>query len=131
ASRGYKALEIKVNKAFSKHWQLRANYRLTKLFGNFEGAFRNDNVQTDPSISSLFDFTEGQFNLLGDQFKPGVLNTDRRHIANIYTSYVLGGTRFQGMTLGLGVRVESGIAIHALNAHPVSRNEGEVRAGGR
>lgn len=131
ASRVYKALEIEVNKAFSKNWQLRANYRLAKLFGNFEGAFRNDNGQTDPSISSLFDFTEGQFNLLGDQFKPGVLNTDRRHIANIYTSYVLGGTRFQGMTLGLGVRVESGIPINDLKAHPVYLNAGEVPVGGR
>jgi Carboxypeptidase regulatory-like domain/TonB-dependent Receptor Plug Domain len=131
ASRVYKALEIEVNKAFSKNWQLRANYRLAKLFGNFEGAFRNDNGQTDPGISSLFDFTQGQFNLLGDQFKPGVLNTDRRHVANLYVSYVLGGTRLTGMTFGLGVRGESGIPVNDLKAHPVYLNAGEVPVGGR
>ena len=36
--------------------------------------------QTDPAISSLFDFTAGDFNLLGDQFVPRPLNTERRHI---------------------------------------------------
>lgn len=131
ASRNYKAIEIEVNKTLSHNWQMRANYRWAQLWGNFEGAFRNDNGQTDPSISSLFDFTEGQFGLLGDQFKPGWLNTDRRHIANIYTSYVLGGERLQGMTFGLGVRVESGIPINDLKAHPVYLNAGEVPVGGR
>jgi hypothetical protein len=58
------------------------NYRWSQLNGNYEGAFRNDNGQSDPSISSLFDFVQGDFNLLGNQFDPGDLNTDRRHIFN-------------------------------------------------
>ncbi len=76
----YKSMEFEVNKSFSKNWQLRANYRIAKLFGNYEGSFRNDNGQSDPNISSLFDFTQGDFNLLGQQFVPGVLNTDVRHL---------------------------------------------------
>jgi len=47
------------------------NYRIAKLLGNYEGSFRNDNGQNDPNISSLFDFTRGDFNLLGQQFVPG------------------------------------------------------------
>jgi len=47
------------------------------LFGNYEGSFRNDNGQSDPNISSLFDFTQGDFNLLGQQFTPGVFEYGR------------------------------------------------------
>ena len=54
---------------------------LQVFVGNYEGHLRNDNGQTDPGISSLFDFTAGDFNLLGDQFQVGPLNTDRRFIS--------------------------------------------------
>ena len=50
-SRVYKAVEFEVNKAMSKGWQMRANYRIAKLVGNYEGSFRNDNGQSDPNIS--------------------------------------------------------------------------------
>lgn len=126
----YQAVEIEVNKAFSRNWQMRANWRIAKLFGNFEGAFRNDNGQTDPSISSLYDFVQGDFGLLGEQFAPGVLNTDRRHIVNFHTSYVL-DRGAKGLTLGAGVRVESGIPINRFKAHPAYLNSGEVPVGGR
>jgi hypothetical protein len=54
---------------------LLSNFRVASLRGNYEGHLRNDNGQTDPGISSLFDFTAGEFNLLGDQFQVGPLNT--------------------------------------------------------
>jgi hypothetical protein len=129
--RNYQAVEIEVNKAFSRNWQMRANWRIAKLFGNFEGAFRNDNGQTDPSISSLFDFVQGEFGLLGDQFKPGPLNTDRRHIVNAYVSYVADKTFLKGLTLGTGVRFETGTPISKFAAHPAYLNPGEVPLGGR
>jgi hypothetical protein len=129
--RQYTAIEFEVNKAFSKNWLMRANYRIAKLYGNFEGAFRNDNGQSDPSISSLFDFTPGMFNLLGDQFKPGVLNTDRRHIANVFFSYSVDHTALRGLVLGTGLNVQSGTPINDLKAHPIYLNAGEVPVGGR
>ncbi|MEI9970148.1 MAG: hypothetical protein WDM87_16575 [Terracidiphilus sp.] len=61
------------------NWQARANFRYARLFGNYEGFFRNDNGQSDPGISSLFDFTNGAIALLGDQTTPGLLNTDPPH----------------------------------------------------
>src|SRR5690349_21539939 len=87
AVRKYRALEIELNRRFSNGWQGFFNWRIAKLEGNFEGHLRNDNGQTDPAISSLFDFTTGDFNLLGAQFAVGPLNTDRRHIINMFGSY--------------------------------------------
>jgi hypothetical protein len=129
--RQYTAVEIEVNKAFSKNWLMRANWRIAKLYGNFEGAFRNDNGQSDPSISSLFDFTPGDFNLLGDQFKPGVLNTDRRHIVNAFFSYYVDHTKLKGLTIGTGINMQSGTPINDLKAHPIYLNAGEVPVNGR
>src|ERR1700738_4061724 len=76
--RVYQAVEIEFNKGFSHNWALIANWRIARLNGNYEGAFRNDNNQADPGISSLFDLTEGAFGLLGKQQGIGPLNTDRR-----------------------------------------------------
>ena len=59
---------MEANKSFSHNFMLRANYRYAKLYGNYEGLYRNDNGQSDPSISSLYDFTNGVLGLLGEQF---------------------------------------------------------------
>ena len=122
----YKSMEFEVNKSFSKNWQLRANYRIAKLFGNYEGSFRNDNLQNDPNISSLFDFTRGDFNLLGQQFTPGVLNTDVRHLVNGFVSYTFGNHYMKGLTMGTSVHFQTGIPINNLFAHPVYANAGEI-----
>ncbi len=122
----YKSMEFEVNKSFAKGWQMRANYRIAKLFGNFEGSFRNDNGQSDPNISSLFDFTQGDWNLLGQQFVPGVLNTDVRHLANGFVSYTFGNRYMKGLTLGTSTHFQTGIPINNLYAHPVYANAGEI-----
>jgi Carboxypeptidase regulatory-like domain len=131
----YRAIEVELNKRFSDNWQLLSNVRFASLRGNYEGHLRNDNGQTDPGISSLFDFTAGDFNLLGDQFAVGPLNSDRRVTANIYGSYTLGkdgfGSRLSGMTLGVNLHGESGIPISEFYAHPAYANQGEIPVGGR
>jgi len=130
-SRVYRAVEFEINKAFSHNYLLRVNYRIAHLYGNYEGAFRNDNGQTDPGISSLFDFTPGNFNLLGDQFKNGDLNTDRRHVVNAFLSYTLDRSMARGLTLGTAVRVQTGTPISQFGDHPAYQNAGEVPIGGR
>jgi hypothetical protein len=131
----YRGVEIELNKRFSNGWQLLTNYRISRLRGNYEGHFRNDNGQTDPAISSLFDFTAGDFNLLGDQFKVGPLNTDRHFVSNIYFSYLFGKERgfdaLKGLNLGAGLHMESGVPLSKFGAHPAYLNAGEVPIGGR
>jgi hypothetical protein len=77
-SRIYKAAEFVVGRRFSNGVQLYANYVLSKLYGNFQGSLRGDNGQTDPNISSLFDFTNSDGQLTG-QYIPGPLPTNRTH----------------------------------------------------
>jgi len=124
--RKYQAMEFEVNKSFSRGWQMRANYRIAKLQGNYEGSFRNDNNQNDPNISSLFDFTRGDFNLLGQQFVPGVLNEDVRHLANGFVSYTFANHMIKGLTMGSSVHFQTGIPINNLFAHPAYLNGGEL-----
>jgi carboxypeptidase family protein len=122
----YKSMEFEVNKSYSKGWQLRANYRIAKLFGNYEGSFRNDNNQDDPNISSLFDFTRGDFNLLGQQFVAGVLNQDVRHTVNGFVSYTFSNKWMKGLTIGTSTRFQTGTPISNFFAHPVYQNAGEI-----
>jgi hypothetical protein len=129
--RRYQSLEVELNKNFSRGFLIRANYRFAKLWGNYEGLFRNDNGQSDPGISSLFDFTQGVVGLLGAQFTPGYLNTDRRNVGNLYGSYTLQNGFFRKLTGGVGLRGQTGTPISRLASHPVYQNVGEIPIGGR
>ena len=134
--RRYNAVEIELDKRFSHHWLAFINLKWGNLWGNYEGAFRNDNGQSDPGISSLFDFTAGKLGLLGDQFTPGFLSTDRRMIGNLFLSYNIGSDSplvhaLKGLTAGMGVRGQSGVPLSYLGDHPIYLNQGEVPIGGR
>ena len=134
--RRYQALELEFDKRFSNNWLAIVNYRYGRLWGNYEGAYRNDNGQSDPGISSLFDFTTGQLNLLGDQFRPGWLSTDRRNVGSLFLSYtVASDTPFfhaaKGLTMGVALHGQSGVPLSLLGDHPAYLNQGEVPIGGR
>lgn len=129
--RHYQSFELEANKNFSHGFLLRVNYRYAKLFGNYEGLYRNDNNQSDPGLTSLFDFTLGTLGMLGDQYKPGYLNTDRRQTGNLYGSYVIPRSYAKNLTIGLGLHAASGTPITNLGAHPVYDNSGEIPLGGR
>ena len=131
AVRNYQAVEIEVNKSLSHNWSLISNWRIAKLFGNFEGAFRNDNGQNDPGISSLFDFTPGVFGLLGGQLTPGPLNADRKHIVNVYPTYTFDKTFLKGLIVTPGVKIQSGLPFTTLIAQEPYVNTGEVPVNGR
>src|SRR5712691_372670 len=129
--REYEAVEFEVTKSFSHNWALSVNYRIAQLRGNYEGAFRNDNGQADPGISSLFDFTEGKLGLLANQQSIGFLSTDRKHVLNVHSSYVLPNGRLKGMVFGGGLTVQSGIPLSTLVAQQAYQNPGEVPIFGR
>ncbi len=134
--RHYQGLEVEFNRNLTNHWQARVNYRFAKLYGNYEGFYRNDNGQSDPGISSLFDFTSGQLGLLGDQFASGYLNTDHRHTANALLSYTVGSDtpyfgHAKGVTVGTWLHATTGAPLSAYASHPIYLNAGEVPLGGR
>lgn len=141
----YDALEVTANKRFSNKWGLIASYRFSKLRGNFEGFFRSDNGQSDPSITSLFDFPtndpsytsigapqfgfQGDIRFQGNTLGEGALPNDRPHQLKLYGSYSVAG-----LNLGLGFNAGSGRPLTALAANPNYGDEGEipvtVRGGG-
>lgn len=133
----YDAVEVTANRRFSSHWALIASYRYSRLRGNFEGFFRSDNGQSDPSITSLFDFPtndpsyteigapqfgyQGDVRFQGNTLGEGVLPNDRPHQLKVYGSYSLGG-----LNLGLGVNAGSGRPLTALAANPNYGTAGEI-----
>lgn len=131
ASRNYQAIEIEVNKSLSHNWSLISNWRIARLRGNFEGAFRNDNGQNDPGISSLFDFTPGVLGEIGYQLVPGPLNADRLHIVNIYPTYIFDKTKLKGLIVTPGVKIQSGLPLSTIVAQEPYVNTGEVPIFGR
>lgn len=118
--RSYNAFEVTLEKRFSQGLQFLANYRVSKLWGNYEGLYRNDNQQDDPNLSSLFDFRNSP--MLYSQYVPGYLNTDRRHTFNLNGFYTFPSS----LTLGVGVRLSSGIPLTPLGTQPVYKSDGEI-----
>jgi outer membrane receptor protein involved in Fe transport len=115
ARRYYRALEFTATKRFSNNYQFIASYVFSSLIGNYEGLFRNDNGQSDPNITSLFDLVS----LLNGLY--GRLPNDRPHQFKFDGSYQW---PFKLMTSG-SFRVQSGVPFNALVPHPLyGDNEG-------
>ena len=53
--RTYKAIELSMEKAFDGVWAGRFSYVWSQSEGNYEGALKSDNGQTDPGLSQDFD----------------------------------------------------------------------------
>jgi outer membrane receptor protein involved in Fe transport len=138
----YDAVEVHADKRFGDNWSLQSSYRWSRLEGTFEGFFRNDNGQSDPAITSLFDFPTNdpsytaiavpQFGARGDirflgAAGQGPLPNDRRHQFKVFGNY-----NFDfGLNLGVGLITNSGQPLTALAAHPVYENGGEIPEGPR
>ncbi len=105
--RMYKALEITAEKRFSNHWMFQGSYVLSRLEGNYEGLFSNDNGQLDPNITSKYDIPS----LLVNGY--GLLPNDRTHVLKLY-----GGYFFENIPLELSgnFQLQSGTPISKLGA---------------
>lgn len=134
--REYTAIEVTADKRFAEKWAVFASYRWSKLFGNFEGFFRSDNGQSDPGITSLFDFPvndptfaaiaeaegfRGDINFQGAAGN-GRLPNDRNHQIKFYTTYAFDN----GIGIGIVLFASTGRPLTALAAHPVYQNAGEI-----
>ena len=115
ARRYYRALEFSATKRFTNNYQFIASYVFSSLIGNYEGLFRNDNGQSDPNITSLFDLVS----LLNGLY--GRLPNDRPHMFKFNGSY---RTPFKLVVSG-NFYAQSGIPFNQLVPHPVyGNNEG-------
>ncbi len=103
----YKALELTMDKRFSNHWMMQGSYVLSRLQGNYEGLFSNDNGQLDPNITSKYDLPS----LLINGY--GLLPNDRTHVLKFF-----GGYFFDNIPLELSgnFTLMSGTPISALGA---------------
>jgi hypothetical protein len=133
----YDAVEVTATKNFADNWSLLASYRYAKLKGNFEGFFRSDNGQSDPSITSLFDFPtndpsytqvgtplfgyRGDIRFQGTTLGEGSLPNDRPHQLKLYATYV-----WTNLNMGVGLNAGSGRPLTALAANPNYQNSGEI-----
>ncbi len=132
----YQALEFTLNKSFSDNWSLIGSYRWSQLKGNFEGFHRSDNGQSDPGITSLFDFPtndpsytangaalgfRGDIRFQGTTLGEGKLPNNRTHQFKVYTNRTFGS-----LNAGLALNVGSGRSLTALASNPGYQNSGEI-----
>lgn len=138
----YHSVEFTMDKRFSDNWALLGSYRWSRLSGYFEGFFRNDNGQSDPGITSLFDFPTNdptytsigvpQFGFSGDirylgALGEGPLPNDRTHQFKLYGTYAMDS----GLTLGGGLNIGSGGPLTPFAANPLYESDGEIAAAPR
>ena len=115
AQRFYRGIEFTANKRFTNNFQFIASYVFSSLIGNYEGLFRNDNGQSDPNITSLFDLQS----LLANTY--GRLPNDRPHQFKFNGSY---RTPWKMLISG-NFYAQSGVPFNQLIPHPIyGNNEG-------
>src|SRR5690349_14135557 len=115
AQRFYRAVEFTATKRFTNNFQFITSYVFSSLTGNYEGLFRNDNGQSDPNITSLFDLQR----LLNNTY--GRLPNDRPHQFKFNGSY---RTPWNLMLSG-NFYAQSGTPFNQLIPHPIyGNNEG-------
>jgi len=130
----YQAVEVTLNHQGAK-WSALGSYRWSRLRGNYEGFYRDDNRQSDPAISSLYDFPTNdpsytaigvpQFGFSGDiRFlgQAGILPLDRPHQGKFFGNYLFSN----GLNVGVGFNISSGAPLTGLAAHPLYINGGEI-----
>jgi hypothetical protein len=135
----YDAVEFTLNRRMANNWSVLASYRWSRLRGNFEGFYRDDNGQSDPGISSLYDFPtndptyasigsafgyEGDIRHLGDA--NGILPLDRPHHGKLFANYL-----WRDLNLGVGLNVSSGKPLTPLAPNPNYSNGGEIPTAAR
>jgi hypothetical protein len=129
-------VEVTLDRRFADNWSMLASYRWSRLRGNFEGFYRDDNGQSDPGITSLYDFPTNdpsytaigvpQFGYRGDiRFlgaPNGILPLDRPHQFKLFGNYAFPAD----IGVGLSLNLSSGAPLTPLAANPNYANGGEI-----
>jgi hypothetical protein len=136
----YQAVEVTLNRRFAQNYSVITSYRWSRLRGNYEGFFRDDNGQSDPAWTSLYDFPtndpsytaiggpmfgyQGDIRFLGAD---GILPLDRPQQFKAFGNYAWDS----GLNIGLGLNLSSGKPLTPLAANPNYTNGGEIPTAAR
>lgn len=107
AKRIFRGLEFTARKQFSNQLWAQASYLLSSLRGNYSGAIREADGQTDPGINADYDY--GVF--LNNGY--GYLDLDRRHQIRLDATY----TAPFGLQVGIGAYARSGLPLSKLGLY--------------
>ena len=137
--RQYDALELSVNRRFSKNWFGSANLTISRLYGNYAGLANSDEIQTPTTgVSSAtaqqqagsisrpgtaagraWDLDELEWDSHGNLDVRGRLATDRPVVAKFYGSYMLPfGTQIGGFVYA-GSGTPMSTVVNSTNTIPV------------
>ena len=133
----YNAVEFTADRRFSNNWSLMGSYRWSRLHGSFEGFFREDNGQSDPGITSLYDFPTNdpsytaiggpQFGYQGDIRYLGALGAGPLPLDRPHQFKIAGNRAFDnGLSGGAVLQMGSGKPLTALEGLSAYGNTGEV-----
>jgi outer membrane receptor protein involved in Fe transport len=119
--RQYDALEVTVERRFSKNWFASANYTLSRLYGNYSGTANSDEISTPTTGTSSttaqqqvgsiarpgsnahigWDIDQVLWDSQGNLDVLGRLATDRPHVVKLYGAYQFGlGTQIGAFFYG-------------------------------
>lgn len=120
----YRALSVTATKYRSEggHLSVQATYRLSRLTGNYEGLYRNDNGQKDPNISSLYDFPLSH--LTRAQYNNGPLNNDTTHALRVNLAWE--DLLIRNLNVAATLKWSTGKPRTPFLAHPNYQNPGEI-----
>jgi hypothetical protein len=109
--RNYDAVTLSLNKTFADLWLLQASYTWSRLYGNYSGLFRPENLQLAPNVTSDFDLISLTEN------HTGLLLLDHTHAVKLYGAKEFPVTGKLSLNLGMSYRGTSGGPINIVGSH--------------
>ncbi|MBI2262101.1 MAG: TonB-dependent receptor [Caulobacterales bacterium] len=106
--RTYKAVEFSLDKPFDGVWGARFSYVWSESKGNYEGALKSDNGQTDPGLSQDFD----QPGLTDNSY--GFLPNHREHTFKVFGNW----QATPALNIGANLLVQSPRKFGCQGVHP-------------
>ncbi len=108
--RNYDALELRLDKRFSKAYQFAASYTWSRQYGNYSGlASSDENGRTSPNVNRFYDLPWIYYTEQG-KYAEGRLATDRPHTFKFFGGYTL-NNKLGGTTISPNFFVYSGTPL--------------------
>ncbi|MDY7225081.1 TonB-dependent receptor [Hyalangium rubrum] len=109
--RNYDAVTLYFNKVFADLWLVQASYTWSRLWGNYSGLFRPENLQLAPNVTSDFDLISLTENRMG------LLLLDRTHAVKLNGAKEFPLSSKLSLNLGMSYRGNSGTPLNVTGAH--------------